>query len=106
MEVKTEQPETMREVLVMLESRLNGKRVFRYMDDSCITEISAERFFHDIRAAAAVLRKGNLAGRHIGIMGCNSYGWLVSLCAVFWTESAAVLLDREISSGELNARLR
>ena len=53
------------------------------MDDSCITEISAERFFHDIRAAAAVLRKGNLAGRHIGIMGCNSYGWLVSLCAVF-----------------------
>ena len=106
MTVKTEQPKTMREVLGMLESRLNGKRVFRYMDDSCITEISAERFFHDIRAAAAVLRKGNLAGRHIGIMGRNSYGWLVSLCAVFWTESAAVLLDREISSGELNARLR
>ena len=96
MEVKTEQPETMHEVLVMLESRLNGKRVFRYMDDSCITEISAERFFHDIRAAAAVLRKGNLAGRHIGIMGCNSYGWLVSLCAVFWTESAAVLLEEKV----------
>ena len=96
----------MREVLVMLESRLNGKRVFRYMDDGCITEISAERFFHDIRAAAAVLRKGNLAGRHIGIMGRNSYGWLVTLCAVFLTESAAVLLDRGISSGELNARLR
>ena len=106
MTVKTEQPKTMREVLGMLESRLNGKRVFRYMDDSCITEISAERFFHDIRAAAAVLRKGNLAGRHIGIMGRNSYGWLVSLCAVFRTESAAVLLDREISSGELSARLR
>ena len=45
MTVKTEQPKTMREVLGMLESRLNGKRVFRYMDDSCITEISAERFF-------------------------------------------------------------
>ena len=101
MTVKTEQPKTMREVLGMLESRLNGKRVFRYMDDGCITEISAERFFHDIRAAAAVLRKGNLAGRHIGIMGRNSYGWLVTLCAVFLTESAAVLLDREISSGEL-----
>lgn len=105
MTVKKERPETMRKVLEMLERKLDGKRVFRYMDDSRITDISAEQFFRDIRRTAGLLETWDLAGRHIGIMGCNSYGWLVSLCAVFWTKSAAVLLDREISADELSARL-
>lgn len=105
MTVKTERPETMRKVLEMLEKKQKGNRVFRYMEDSRIIEISAEQFFRDIRRTAELLETYNLAGRHIGIMGRNSYGWLVSLCAVFWTESAAVLLDREISSDELNGRL-
>lgn len=101
---KKNRPDNMRKVLEMLEKRLAGKRVFRYMKENEIIEISAEQFFRDVRAAAARLRTRLPARSHIGIMGANSYEWLVGLCAVFWSGSTAVLLDREITADELRIR--
>lgn len=96
--------ETMRQVLEALEKSLAGKRVFRYLEDTQVREKSAEQFFGDIKNTAQGIRTLQAAGGHIGIMGRNRYEWMVCLCAVLWTGSVAVLLDRELSPEEL-ARL-
>lgn len=101
MDEREKEPETMRQVLEMLETELAGRRVFRYMEGDAIKEIYGEEFFRNIRAAACLIRQKHLVGKKIGVIGKNSYDWIVNLCGIFWTGSVAVLLDREISEEEL-----
>lgn len=109
-------PDTMRQVLEELEDRMQGRRVFRYMAEQesespedgwnsmQIKEISGEQFFRDIKGTADLIRRNGLAGTHIGIMGANSYGWIMALCAIFWSGSVAVLLDHETDPADLRDR--
>lgn len=105
MKDEMQRAETMREVLERLEGRLAGQRVFRFMSDSGVKDIFCEQFFSDIRRTAFLIEDMDLSGKHIGIMGRNSYWWMVCLCAVFWTGSVAVLLDRELDEEELKERV-
>lgn len=101
MDEKGKEQETMRQVLEMLETELAGRRVFRYMEGEEIREIYGEQFFRNIRETACLIRQKQLEGKKIGIIGKNSYEWIVNLCGIFWTGSVAVLLDREISAEDL-----
>ena len=101
MDEKGKVQETMRQVLEMLETELAGRRVFRYMEGEEIREIYGEQFFRNIRETACLIRQKQLEGKKIGIIGKNSYEWIVNLCGIFWTGSVAVLLDREISAEDL-----
>ena len=101
MDEKGKEQETMRQVLEMLETELAGRRVFRYMEGEEIREIYGEQFFRNIRETACLIRQKQLEGKKIGIIGKNSYEWIVNLCGIFWTGSVAVLLDREISEEDL-----
>lgn len=83
----------MRQVLEMLEMRMSGRRLFRYMIGEKIIDISTEEFFCTVKERACVLKNRNLCGKHIGIIGQNSYEWLVNFCAIFWTGSVAVLFN-------------
>ena len=105
MKDEMQRAETMREVLEQLEGRLAGRRVFRFMSDLGVTDISCEQFFSDIRRTAFLIEDTGLSGKHIGLMGRNSYWWMVCLCAVFWSGSVAVLLDRELDEEELKERV-
>lgn len=87
----------MRQLLENMETEMKGRRLIRYMKGSEVVEITSEHFFEEIRKMSRQLEYRGLAGKHIGIMGKNSYEWLVSLCAIFWTGSVAVLLDWEAS---------
>ena len=80
MTVKTERPETMRKVLEMLEKKQKGNRVFRYMEDSRIIEISAEQFFRDIRRTAELLETYNLAAGISGLWDATATDGLL-VCA-------------------------
>lgn len=93
-----EKMDSMIKVLDMLEKKLKNRRVIRYMIGREIIDISAEQFFCDIRKRAYGLRKRGLAGKHIGIIGRNSYEWLVNFCAIFRAGSVGVLLDRELDA--------
>lgn len=84
-----------RQVLKFLEGELAGKKIISYMEDTKVVEVSAEQFFDRIRQTAWLIKERGLIGGHIGLIGRNSYEWLVSLCAIFWTGSVAVLLDWE-----------
>ena len=73
----------MRQLLEALEAELTGRRLIRYMEGMEVRDVPSEQFFEQIRKMARGLENRNLRGRHIGIIGKNSYEWLVSLCAVF-----------------------
>lgn len=106
--VNRDNPDTMGRVLELLEQRLAGRRVIRYMAGTEIIEVSAEEFFGRIRKRACVLTARGLGGKHIGIMGRNSCDWLVNFCAIFQAGAVGVLLDRELNPetiGELAARV-
>lgn len=83
----------MRQVLEMLENRMAGRRLFRYIVDGQLIDVSTEEFFCAVRKQACVLKNKKLCGKHIGIIGQNSYEWLVNFCAIFWMGSVAVLLN-------------
>lgn len=85
----------MRQVLEMLEKRMAGKRLFRYMVGEQMIDVSAEEFFRAVKHRACSLQKKKMCGKHIGIIGENSYEWMVSFCAIFWIGSVAVLLNGE-----------
>ena len=95
-------------VLELLEQRLAGRRVIRYMAGTEIIEVSAEEFLGRIRKRACVLTARGLGGKHIGIIGRNSCDWLVNFCAIFQAGAVGVLLDKELDPatiGELAARV-
>lgn len=99
--------ENMRCVLEMMEKKLVGCGLIRQLkndgiaSETEIMEISAEQFFNQMRVAALRITRLGLAGEHIGIIGRNSYDWLVNLCAIFWTGSVAVLIDRELETEKI-----
>ena len=103
---KTAIPENMGQTMELLERALAGRRVFRYMEELQVKEVFAEEFFGKIkRRARGIIRKG-LQGKHIGIMGNNSLEWMASLCAVFWSGSVAVLLDKEMDGETLRDKVQ
>ena len=69
MKDEMQRAETMREVLEQLEGRLAGRRVFRFMSDLGVTDISCEQFFSDIRRTAFLIEDTGLSGKHIGAHG-------------------------------------
>ena len=85
----------MRELLEQMEQKLAERRIIRYMVGTEIVEISSEQFFRQVRTMSRQLERRGLRRKHIGIIGRNSYEWLICFCAVFWTEAVAVLLDWE-----------
>lgn len=99
--------ENMRCVLEMMEKKLVGRSLIRQLkndgtvSETEIMEINAEQFFSQMRGAALRIRRLGLAGEHIGIVGRNSYEWLVNFCAIFWTGSVAVLIDREMEAEKI-----
>lgn len=96
----------MQKVLELIEANIEGKTVFHFMEEDRVVDVTGEEFFRDVRKTAAVIRELSLQGKHIGIDGINSYLWVVCVCAVFWTGSVAVLLDREDSPEILSRCVR
>ena len=91
-------PDNMCQVLDLLEKRLAGRRVIRYMKGTETIDVFAEQFFERIRRRSCLFKSRGLDGKHIGIIGKNSCEWLVNYCAIFRAGAVAVLLDRELDA--------
>lgn len=93
--------ENMCQVLNLMEKQTAGRRVIRYMQGTEVLDIYGEEFFRMIRRQACILRSKGAAGKHVGIIGRNSYLWLVNFCAIFQAGAVAVLLDRNLTDEAL-----
>lgn len=59
------------------------------------------QFYGDIhKNASAIIRLG-LQGKHIGILGNNSYDLLVNFCAVLYTGSIAIVISKDYTPAEI-----
>lgn len=93
--------QTIHDLLKALELRSGDRCIIKYMVETEVVEVSAPQFFDDIRRRSSALRRMGLAGNHIGIMGKNSYDWLVSFCAVLNIGAVAVLLSQDYRPEEV-----
>lgn len=61
-----------------------------------------KNFWDDITAFGTWLHKNDMKGKHIAIMGENSYQWLVCFFAITCGGSVAVPLDKELPAKEIS----
>ncbi|MGN0399833.1 MAG: AMP-binding protein [Blautia sp.] len=87
--------QNMKQVLEILEKNTEGKRLIRYMEDQKVLEVSSRHFFEQVQEEALMLEAQGLAGKQVGVIGRNSWRWLVSFCGIFQAGAVAVLLDWE-----------
>lgn len=88
--------QNMKQVLEILKKKTDGKRLIRYMEEQKVLEVSSRHFFEQVQEEALMLEAQGLAGKQVGIIGRNSWRWLVSFCGIFQAGAVAVLLDREL----------
>ncbi len=65
-----------------------------------------QTFAQDVRAMSASILSLGLSGKHIALIGENSYQWLVSLFAITTAGSVAITVDMEQSDESIQAMVR
>lgn len=96
-----EKVQNIHDLLEALERQSGDRVMIKYMVKTEVVEVRAPQFFKDIRRRSSALGRLGLAGKHVGIIGKNSYDWIVSFCAVLHIGASAVLLSKDYSSEEL-----
>ena len=89
----------------MMAVKLRGQAkdvAFAYFDrkGNCYNKTYLE-FCAEVRSVAEWIAAQKPASRHIGILGENSYDWLVMFMAVICSGNAAVALDKDMTQEEL-----
>ncbi len=68
---------------------------FRFLDADNTFDVSYEQYYRDIRRCAFRLERemGNLEGRHVGLIGVNSYEYAVIMVALMYSRAVIVPLN-------------
>ncbi len=70
---------------------------FFFTDDKgVVVQISCRAFYDDVRALGTYLLSEGFKGEHVGLLGANSYEWLVVFFALTTTGNVAVPLDARV----------
>ncbi len=80
-----------------------------YSGRTCIIEkknkktvaYSVDRFARDVKQLSCALENAGLTGRHVGIVGENSYRWIVAFFALTTVGSVAVPIDKELPDSDV-----
>jgi long-chain acyl-CoA synthetase len=91
----------MNQVIAMMENRNGDSLAIKYMKNRKVVHVYSPQLFRDIRKLSTILLRQGLAGKHIGIMGKNSYEWIVAYYAVTNIGSVAVLFNPDFSLAEI-----
>lgn len=94
----------MPEFLRRVRRAYTGRVMLQTLEGTEIAGWTGEEFFGLADRCASRLSRLRLGGKHLGIMGSNSCGWLANVCAVFMTGGVAVLLSPEISPAQAAER--
>ncbi|MCD8051148.1 MAG: AMP-binding protein [Clostridiales bacterium] len=78
-----------------------GLPPFKYMEDREVVSVSTEEFFSDLAALAEEFVRSGYANRHIGLMGENSYLWMLSYCALLEAGAVPILLSKDLNPQEI-----
>lgn len=78
-----------------------GLPPFKYMEGREVVSVSAEEFFSDLAALAEEFVRRGYADQHIGLMGKNSYLWMLTYCALMEAGAVPILLSRDLNPREV-----
>lgn len=73
----------------------------KYMVCGEVVEVTAEQFYNDLRKVSSVMMKLGMAGKHVALIGKNTYDLFLNSCAVMNVGGVAVLLSRDYDSAEI-----
>lgn len=75
----------------------NENRIaLKLYDGIQVTDICYKRFAEDILYTAGFFKEREIAGKHIALIGPNSYEWLVSFLAITASGNVAVLMNPDL----------
>lgn len=105
MKMEVSKPERLRDLreLVQQAVRKHGERIAfsEKGSDGIIFSYNYKRLRDDINALGTRLLAMGLKGKHIAIVGENSYAWVVSYLAIMNGVGVAVPLDKELPAEEI-----
>ncbi|MBN1891412.1 MAG: AMP-binding protein [Clostridiales bacterium] len=97
------QYETLRDLIVDIREKYAGKDAFIYRRKPEQAQIhkTYDDFGFDVEYIALALAELGLTGRHLSVVGENSYEWMVSYSAIVGGGSVGVPLDRLLPEAEV-----
>ncbi|MCD8161700.1 MAG: AMP-binding protein [Clostridiales bacterium] len=98
---------SLRELLEQKRDRYPNDIAFRWMEGrKTLREKTCLEFYQDVQRGAACLMRARIQGRHIALMGENSYLWLVAYFAIVLTGNVAVLIAKDAGNLEVVQLMR
>ncbi|SHJ32565.1 class I adenylate-forming enzyme family protein [Pseudobutyrivibrio xylanivorans] len=75
--------------------KYSNECAFKFLDDEKSFEVSYEQYLKDIKTCATRLENnlGNLKGKHVGLIGINSYEYVVIMAALIFSRAVFVPLN-------------
>lgn len=70
--------------------------VFQVYDGNALSDISGGRFAEDVLLAAAYFSGNQITGRHIALVGTNSYQWVVVFFAILASGNVVVPMNPDL----------
>lgn len=97
---------TLRQMTLVNMQKRAEKPVFKYLDASgSIVEVSYGDFYYQCEKIIAALKKHNLAGKRIALIGETCPEWVESFCAIISAGSVVIPLDKELLVDEIKGFL-
>ncbi len=98
---------SLRELLEQKRDRYPNDIAFRWMEGrKILREKTYLEFYQDVQRGAACLMRARIQGRHIALMGENSYLWLVAYFALVLTGIVGGLIAKDAGNVEVVQLMR
>ena len=90
-----------KEVLHYIVDNYGDNPAFRFNGENDVVEISYRKFKSDVEAMGTYLYSIGVVDKHVGLVGENSYEWIVSYFAVVSGGSVIVPVDKELKAHDI-----
>lgn len=95
---------SIRDLFDRVRNAYSGRTCIAEKKNKTTVSYSVDRFARDVKQLSYALENAGLTGRHVGIVGENSYRWIVAFFALTTVGSVAVPIDKELPDADI-ARL-
>ncbi len=95
------QIDSLRELVDSGAQLFGEKAAFKYKDKGEVVSISYNQFKDEVDSFGTALYDMGLDGKHIAIIGDNSYSWVLSYLTVLNSSGVVVPIDKELSSEDI-----
>ena len=102
---KVAEPTDLRELLAYGADAFGDRTAFCWRHGGAVTDVSYARFAADVAALGTYLLHSGYRNAHIGLIGENSYAWVVSYFAVVNSGNVLVPLDKEATAADIAFQL-